>query len=195
MLGRLTIGVMLLGLGALALLDNIDAVPIDADPRHYLALAVTVLGVGLLVGSFAGRARWLILVGVILVPTLIFSPAFEYDWEARNFDLEDTPITFADVEAEYAIDIGEMVIDLRELPWDGEEIRIEAAVDAGNLRIYIPEGVGIVGEASVDVGRVAEPGRSTGGLGDPTLTWDSEGALGTVLLDAHVDIGNIDIRR
>lgn len=195
MLGRLTIGVMLLGLGALALLDNIDAVPIDADPRHYLALAVTVLGVGLLVGSFAGRARWLILVGVILVPTLIFSPAFEYDWEARNFDLEDTPITFADVEAEYAIDIGEMVIDLRELPWDGEEIRIEAAVDAGNLRIYIPEGVGIVGEASVDVGRVAEPGRSSGGLGDPTLTWDSEGALGTVLLDAHVDIGNIDIRR
>lgn len=194
-LGRLTIGVMLLGLGVLALLDNISALPIDADPRHYLALAVTILGVGLLVGSFAGRARWLILVGVILVPTLIFSPAFEYDWETSNFDLEETPISFSDVESGYAIDIGEMVIDLRELPWDGEEIRIEAAVDAGNLRIYIPEGVGIVGEASVDIGRVAEPGRSTSGLGDPTLTWDDSGELGTVLLEAHVDVGNIDIRR
>ncbi|MGD2044201.1 MAG: PspC domain-containing protein [Acidimicrobiia bacterium] len=194
-LGRLTIGVMLLGLGTLALLDNIATVPIDADPRHYLALAVTILGVGLLVGSFVGRARWLILVGVILVPTLIFSPAFEYDWESRDFDLEETPLTFAEVEMDYAIDIGEMVIDLRQLPWDGEEIRIEAAVDAGNLRIYIPEGVGIIGEASVDIGRVAEPGRSSGGLGDPTLTWDDEGELGTVLLEAHVDVGNIDIRR
>jgi phage shock protein PspC (stress-responsive transcriptional regulator) len=194
-LGRLTIGVMLLGMGVLALLDNVAGIPIDADPRHYLALAVTILGVGLLVGSFVGRARWLILVAVILVPTMLFSPAFEYDWSDRNFDLDATPLTFAEVEESYAIDIGEMVIDLRELPWSGEEVSIEAAVDAGNLRIYIPEDVGIVGEASVDVGRVSEPGRSTGGLGDPTLTWDTSGEAGTVLLDAHVDVGNIDIRR
>jgi phage shock protein PspC (stress-responsive transcriptional regulator) len=195
MLGRLTIGFMLLGLGVLALLDNIDGVAIDADPRHYIALAVTVLGVGLLVGAFAGRARWLILVAAILVPTMIFSPAFEYDWSDRDFDLDASPATFAEVEESYAIDIGQMVIDLRELPWDGEEISIEAAVDAGSLRIYIPAGVGIVGEASVDVGRVSEPGRSSGGLGDPTLTWDDPGESGTVQLEAHVDVGNIDIRR
>ncbi len=194
-LGRLTIGFVLLGLGVLAILDNIDGVPIAADPRHYVALAVTILGVGLLVGAFAGRARWLILVAAILVPTMIFSPAFEYDWTDRNFDIDATPQTFAELETDYGIDIGEMVIDLRELPWDGEEIRLDAAVDAGNLRIYIPGEVGIVGEASVDAGRVSEPGRSTGGLGDPTLTWDSPGELGTVFLDAHVDLGNIDIRR
>lgn len=195
MLGRLTVGFMLLGLGVLALLDNIEGIAIDADPRHYIALAVTILGAGLLVGGFVGRARWLILVAAILVPTMIFSPAFEYDWSDRNFDLDATPETFAEVEDSYGIDIGEMVIDLRELPWDGEEISIEAAVDAGNLKIYIPEDVGIVGEASVDIGRVSEPGRSTGGLGDPTLTWDTAGDSGTVLLDAHVDVGNIDIRR
>ena len=160
-----------------------------------MPLAVTIVGVGLLVGAFVGRARWLILVAVILVPTMIFSPAFEYDWSDRDFDLDASPATFAEVEESYAIDLGEMVIDLRELPWDGEELRIEAAVDAGNLRIYIPEDVGIVGEASVDIGRVSEPGRSTGGLGDPTLTWDESGESGTVILDAHVDVGNIDIRR
>lgn len=195
-LGRLTMGVVLLGLGTLAILDNIDSIPIDAEPRHYMALAVTIVGVGLIVGGFVGRARWLIIVSAILVPTLLFSPAFEYDWEARNFDLEATPLTFAEVEDEYAIDIGEMVIDLRELPWSGQELRLEAAVDAGNLEIYLPEGVGLIGEASVDVGRVSEPGeRSTAGLGDPTLTWDEPGDLGTVVLDAHVDVGNIEIRR
>jgi len=37
MLGRLTIGFMLLGVGVLALLDNIPGVAIEAEPRHYMA--------------------------------------------------------------------------------------------------------------------------------------------------------------
>lgn len=194
-LGRLTIGVMLLGLGVLAVLDNIEAIPIDADPRHYVALAVTILGVGLLVGSIAGRARWLILVGAILVPTMLFSPVFEYDWDAENFDQTASPATFGELSAEYSIDVGELTVDLRNLPWDGEDIVLNANVDAGNLEIYIPDDVGIVGQASVDIGRVSTPGRSSAGLGQPTLTWNAEGELGTVLLDAHVDVGNIEIRR
>ena len=203
-LGRLTIGFVLLGLGTLAILDNFESIPIDAEPRHYLALAVTIVGVGLMVGGFVGRARWLIIVSAVLVPTLLFSPAFEYDWEARNFDLEARPLTFAEVADEYAIDLGELVIDLRQLPWDGQEIELEAAVDAGNLEIYLPEGVGLIGEASVDVGRVSSIDSSrlpqsgervTAGLGEPSLTFDEPGDLGTVVLDAHVDVGNIEIQR
>ncbi|HEX6220041.1 MAG TPA: PspC domain-containing protein [Acidimicrobiia bacterium] len=203
-LGRLTIGSVLLGLGTLAVLDNIESIPIEAEPRHYLALAVTILGVGLMVGGFAGRARWLIIVSAILVPTLLFSPAFEYDWEAGNFDLDATPLTFAEVEDEYVIDIGELVIDLRQLPWDGRELELGAAVDAGNLEIYLPEGVGLIGEASVDVGRVSSVDRGgvsqntervSAGLGEPSLTFDEPGDLGTVNLDAHVDVGNIEIHQ
>lgn len=194
-LGRLTIGVMLLGLGGLAILDNIETIGIDADPRHYVALAVTILGVGLLVGSIAGRARWLILVGAILVPTMLFSPVFEYDWDAEDFDQTVAPATFTELSTDYSIDVGELTIDLRSLPWEGEDIVLNASVDAGNLEIFVPEDVGIVGQASVDVGRVSSSGRSSAGLGDPTLTWNAEGELGTVLLDAHVDIGNIEIRR
>jgi hypothetical protein len=50
-----------------------------------------------------------------------------------------------------------------------------------------------VGEASVDVGRVAGLGRESAGLGNPRLDFDERGALGTVELDAMVDVGNIDI--
>lgn len=193
-LGRVTIGVMLVGMGVLAVLDNVDALPIEADPRHYLALAVTILGVGLLVGSIAGRARWLILVGAILVPTLMFSPVFEYR-DSRGFDFHSRPTTFAGVEPSYDVSIGAMVIDLTGLPWRGEELEIDASIDAGNLEIYIPDGVGIVGGASVDIGRVSGPGGATGGLGDPHLDWNEPGETGTILLDAHVSLGNIDIRR
>ena len=194
-LGRLTIGVTLLGLGVMAILDNIEAVPIDTEPRHYMALAVTIVGVGLLVGSIAGRARWLILLGVIMVPTLMFSPVFELEWEADAFDSRVAPTTFAGLEQTYRLDLGSLRIDLRELPWDGEEVAIDASVDAGEIEILVPERVGVVGSASVAVGEVSGLGRSRGGLGDLRLEWNEPGELGTVLLDAEVSIGQIEIRR
>jgi hypothetical protein len=186
---------MLLGMGVLAILDNVEAVAIDAHPRHYLALVVTILGVGLLVGSIVGRARWLILVGAILIPTLMFSPVFEYRGDFREFDFHSRPTTFAGLASTYETEVGALVIDLTGLPWNGEEIEIDATIDAGNLEIYLPDDVGIIGSASVDVGRVSEPGRTSAGLGDPHLDWEERGDAGTVLLDAHVSLGNIDIRR
>lgn len=194
-LGRLTIGVMLLALGVLAVLDNIETLPIDAAPRHYMALAVSVVGVGLLVGSVAGRARWLILIGAIMVPTLMFSPVFEYRPDTGDFDFHSTPMSFTEIQPSYRIDIGAMVIDLTELPWNGETVEIDASIDAGNLDIYIPADVGIIGSASVDAGRVSDRGRSTGGFGDPRLDWNESGDSGTVLLDAHVSLGNISVNR
>ena len=194
-LGRLTMGFMLIGLGILAVLDNIPAVPIDAAPRHYMALAVTIVGVGLLVGAFAGRARWLILVGAVLIPTLFLSPVFEWDWSSDTFDLSVQPHAFTDVEDLYSIGVGNLVIDLRQLPWDGETINITARVDAGNIEIRVPQNVGIVGEATVDIGRVGASGRESAGLGSPSLEFNETGTEGTLILDAHVDVGNIDINR
>jgi phage shock protein PspC (stress-responsive transcriptional regulator) len=194
-LGRLTLGFTLLGLGILAVLDNVPAVPIDPAPRHYMALAVTIVGVGLLVGTFAGRARWLILVGAVLIPTLFLSPVFEWDWNSETFDVFVEPHTFADVEDSYSIDVGNLVIDLTQLPWDGETINITARVDAGNIEIRVPQDVGIVGEASVEVGRVGAPGRQSAGLGSPGLNFNETGTEGTLILDAQVDVGNIDINR
>ena len=110
-LGRLTIGLALVGMGVLAIVDQIDAVPIDADPRHYLALSVTIIGVGLLVGAILGRARWLMIVAAFLVPMLLFSPAFEYDWNEDTFDTVIRPVEFSQVQESYSQELGNMVID------------------------------------------------------------------------------------
>ncbi len=86
-------------------------------------------------------------------------------------------------------------IDLRELPWDGEEVVIDANVDVGEIEIFVPEGVGIVGSARVDIGDASGFGQSRAGLGDLHLVWDEPGEQGTILLEAEVDIGQIAIRR
>jgi len=194
-LGRITIGVMLVSLGVLAILDNVPGIALEPEPRHYMALAVTILGLGLVLGGFVGRARWLILLGVIMVPTMIFSPVFEYDWNTENFDRTIAPDNFEELESGYSLDVGNLVIDLSDLPWEGEEIDLSAEVDAGNIEIRLPRGVGLEGEASVDVGRVGAFGRESAGLGSPGLSFDEPGRLGTVNLDVMVDLGNIDIYR
>jgi len=69
------------------------------------------------------------------------------------------------------------------------------SVDAGNVEIRLPQGVGLTGSAEVSAGRVAAPGRETSGLGNPALMFNTPGPLGTVDLDARVDLGNIEISR
>jgi phage shock protein PspC (stress-responsive transcriptional regulator) len=192
-LGRITIGMMLIGMGILAILDNIPALALEPQPRHYMALAVTILGLGLVVGGFAGRARGLILLGIVLVPTMLFSPVFEYNWNSEDFNREIRPLTFAELADSYTIDVGSIVIDLRRLPWDGEEIDLDVEVDAGNIEIIIPDGVGLVGEASLDVGQVTALGQVSAGLGRPSLTFDEPGSRGTLDLSAIADVGNISI--
>lgn len=194
-LGRITLGVMLLGLGILAVLDNIESLPIDADPRHYLALAVTILGLGLIVGSVIGRARWLIVLGVLTIPSLIFSPIFEYDWNGEAFDVVVHPTTFAELEPSYATEVGNMVVDLTDLDWSGQTVELTATVDVGNLEVRIPEGVALQGEARADIGRVAgpDPGHESFGFDDPVVGLDTPGSRGTLVLFAEVGAGNIEV--
>jgi len=192
-LGRLTVGITLLGLATLAILDNIPSLPIDADPRHYLALAVTTFGIGLIVGAFMGRARWLIVAGAIMIPTLIFSPAFEYDWDSDNFDMYVVPTTFASIEPEYSLDVGSMVIDLTDLPWDGQTIVVAANVDVGNIEVRVPNGVVVSGQGTADIGRVASPGGESFGFGDPLVEFSIPGSEGEVVLDLEVNAGNIEV--
>jgi hypothetical protein len=168
---------------------------IEPEPRHYVALALTILGIGLLVGAFIGRARWLIVVGVIMVPTMLFSPVFEYEWTTENFQQSVAPKTFDELDEAYSLELGNLDIDLTQLPWDGRDIDLVVSVDAGNIQITLPQGVGLTGSAEVSAGRVAAPGRESSGLGNPALMFNTPGPRGTVNLDARVDLGNIEISR
>ena len=193
-LGRLTLGVMAIALGVLALLDNTTTL-VDPATRHYLALAMTILGIGLLVGAFAGRARWLALVGLLGLPILFGSPALEYDFEDWNAaTVSQTPTTFADLDGMYEHSIGELVIDLRGLPWDGELVELDASLGIGELRILLPETISIIGHAEASIGHVEFDNRQSSGL-SPNLPFDVAGTEGTLELSASLGIGEIDIDR
>ena len=191
-LGRVTFGVMAIALGVLALLDNATT-SIDPSPRHYIALAIAILGLGLIVGAFVGRARWLILVGVLGLPFLFGSPALEYDF--RDWDSSTSshiPASFGELQDDYDHSFGEMVIDLSALPWDGENVDIDIDMSIGSLRVLLPEDVAVTGLAEVGIGHVEFHRAQSSGL-SPELSLNSPGSRGSINLEASVAIGEIDI--
>ena len=72
-LGRLTIAVLLITLGTMGLLHTVGNV--DLDLGDYFAAGFIVIGAGLLVGTFFGRAHGLILVGLLASPLLFATAA------------------------------------------------------------------------------------------------------------------------
>lgn len=85
-LGAITLGLALVTTGVVAALDQIDGIPIDADITHLIAVMLLVLGLGQLVGAVWGRARWLTIVAIFLLPPVIFGAVVrEVDTE---FDLD-----------------------------------------------------------------------------------------------------------
>ncbi|HJR91854.1 MAG TPA: PspC domain-containing protein [Acidimicrobiia bacterium] len=192
-LGRLTIGVGLLALGVMAVLDNLTPL-IEPQPRHYMALATVVLGLGLMVGGFAGRARWLILVGIFVIPPLLVSPAAEVDWE-QGFDRRFAPTELTEIQPFYRAAAGRYEFDLARVPWDGETIELEVELAAGEILVIVPQDVAVTGTAEVSIGEIDTPDGNRAGVGEISQVFDIPGTAGTIDLDLQVGAGAIEINQ
>jgi predicted membrane protein len=197
-LGRLTLAVALIAMGALAVLGNVSA-QVDPQLRHYLALAILVLGLGLLVGSLWGRAKWLALIGALMIPPLLVSPAAEFTAVEPNSNVD--PLSFADLDTAYQTGVGSLRLDLTALPWDGQAIALEVDVGMGELELAVPADIAVEGRAQIGVGEMTTisqgeaVGRSSGFGIDRTINLPAVGGAGagSVSLDSSVGMGSVRI--
>jgi len=195
-LGQITVGATAMALGLLGAIDRLSPA-IDADARHYFALAVAILGLGTLIGTFYGRARWLIPIGLLLVPPMVGASvvaSFDGNWRSPQLV---RPSQFAGLATMYEKGAGELVIDLTELPWSGETITVNAELGVGALELRVPAGVGVEASGDVGIGEFAidsiSEGDSTsdGGFGiDRTFSVEGSGQ-GMVIANLEVGIGRI----
>ena len=182
-LGRLTIGTAFIAVGFMAVLDSAGV----AHPAfsHYMALMVGIIGLGLIVGSVMGRSRGLILLGLFLVPVLLVSSvvtaSFAGGWGERVY----RPASVAEVEAEYGLTGGDLVLDLRSLDLGSDELRIEGDVGFGRLLVIVPDGVAVDARAHVGFGDVQVFGEHRSGVDvDRSVFVDGRG-----LVELHLDVG------
>jgi phage shock protein PspC (stress-responsive transcriptional regulator) len=192
MLGRYTLAAGLIGVGILALLDNAGV--LFPDARHYLALSVAIVGIGLLIGSVWGRSRLLIVAGLILAFLMglatIGNVVDTFADEVRTY----APATIEEVATSYTMESGTLVIDLAQVDWQDREMVINAELGAGQLEVTLPPDINATIDARAGVGQLDVLGRASEGLGvGRSLTLDGTARGGSIGLTLRVGAGQITV--
>ena len=195
-LGQLTIAATLIGVGGLALLDAAGI--LYPGFVHYAALALGVVGAGLLVGTIFGRARWLIVIGLLLVPVLLVAsviPSWSFNGEVGDEFFR--PATLAQIRQPYELAAGSLYIDLTSLDEDEIDsavraVDIEVQIGAGEIQIDVPRGLAVSVEASVGVGVVDLFGDERAGLGVSSSA--ITGSPPVLFITAEAGAGSIVVR-
>jgi phage shock protein PspC (stress-responsive transcriptional regulator) len=200
MLGRLTLAVGIIVVSGMALIE-VAGVSIGSvgagewfDPIHYVIAALLVVGAGLIVGAWVGRARWLITIGFLLLPVLVVASLWPRQFPLTAGDEIYTPISVEEIEYPYELGAGQLTIDLTGLTaTELEQIgTITATLGVGQLQIYIPNDVGVRVDARVGVGEIQMPGPNDDGIGVDILR-EIGPAPTTLVLDVEVGAGEIVI--
>jgi ferric-dicitrate binding protein FerR (iron transport regulator) len=195
-LGWLTVAAALLAAGVASALDNLGVV--DLTPTRIVALVLSVIGVGLLVGSVWGRAWWLILLGLLLVPVMVVtSVASDVPLRGRGGDQFQRPLTAADVQSEYRLSGGHLTLDLGQVDFGARSRNVTVRMGGGELDVIVPRDQPVTVTSSVGAGQVTVLDRSPrGGISaSDTVAEPGQPGRGRLTLDLHIGIGQIVVTR
>lgn len=192
-----TMSLVLVGLGALKL---VELSGVDIVPSAYPALALAIIAVALLVGTWVGRSRGLIAVGVIAaIVTGGMSAADQWnDLDGNHVNLRFTPVSVAQLPTKADYDTGTVRYDLTNLDFTGVSHSMKVSMGAGEVVVLVPPDVDVTGTLSMGIGQVDFFGDSRGGFpSDITLTdvgADGVGG-GSLNLDLDAGVGRLEVRR
>ncbi len=194
-LGLFTLGALLTVVGATAVASSLGQVHLIAS--QFLALALAIVGAGLLVGAWWGRSRWLIVLGLLLVPVVLLASLIDVPFQGGYGERLWTPRTSVDLRPAYRIVAGNARLDLTQYPFvSSSPIHITVSMVAGSLVVVLPSDVTVHAVAHVGVGEVNLFGRYRDGI-DAGLTTALEPfkSVGDVTIDARAGYGGIQVFR
>jgi phage shock protein PspC (stress-responsive transcriptional regulator) len=195
-LGRLTFGLVLLGLGILAAADLAGA---HVAAAAYPALVLAIAGLGLLLGTFVGRARGLIALGILAalaLPPAAFTDAFDGSWSGRDRLIR--PVDTAGIATDYSYGAGRIRLDLSGVDFNGTDISTHVQLGAGDLEITLPKNVDVNVDLELGIGDATVFDSHNSGLGVSRSRGDTglDGVGGGNLhLKVGQGIGRVEVRR
>ena len=145
----------------------------DASASVVLAAALVVVGAGLVLASVVGRAPWLFVVGFVLTCALLTAAAVEPLVDDGIGEEVVAPATLVELESKYEHGIGDLTVDLRNVPLDGKTRRVEVELGIGSLMVLVPRAQSLVVDAHVDAGKVSLPDGRTANGWDESLRYAS----------------------
>jgi hypothetical protein len=196
------LGVLTLGLAAVTagVLVAVRLASEGTTPSTTVILASTslVIGLGLLVGTFAGRARWLVLPGVLLL-LLTSASSAAHRLDGPRGDRTYAPTSVSQVQSSYEWGAGRLTVDLTQVQGD-PDLTVAVDLGAGSLRVVVPEDARILGTARAGVGSVRVDGidEADGFGNDVDLGATASAPTSadqTITLDLRVGLGEVVISR
>lgn len=178
---------------------------IDTQPSTVLAVVLGIVGTGLLLSAWVGRARGLILVGVLLVPVLSISTAADrIDLRGGFGERRIEPNSVSALQDTYRLGAGDFRLDLTGLDVDDQQdvpdIRVDQGV--GRLRVFVPDEWSVDADVEVDFGEITlhENGEvvttydESDGL-DRIIEFEGSEGAPSVELDLEMFAGVVEVHR
>ncbi len=192
-LGRITLALVCIVIAAMIITELISTsmeIPVGA----YFATALAITGIGLVVGTWLGRARGLIALGVALGIGLAISAAAA---GATDREITWTPQTSGELLRYYEAGAGDATLDLRQLRYEADTAQqVRVRLGAGTLTVRLPEETTARVSAHVGVGKLDLLGdRSDGaGLSDRRVA-NPDQTGGSLALDLALGVGHLEVTR
>jgi phage shock protein PspC (stress-responsive transcriptional regulator) len=192
-----TFSLVLIAVGVLAAFDVSGYEP---PAGAYPALALTLTGLGLLAGTWFGRARGLIVWGLLLaLVTTVASVAGEARGvSGRAVDQRVAITTTAALPTSDEFGAGEVEYDLTGLQLADESASMRSRIGFGQIVVVVPPDVDVTVDARTGVGGVSLFGSNTGGINEHRTRTDygADGpGGGTLDLTLYAGFGHLEVHR
>ena len=190
-LGLLTIGAATV-IGALVWLLN--ATSATRGPWAF-GWATVVLGLGMVFGTFAGRARWLIVPAVATTVAAVTASALSFagvGLDHRSGDRTEFVGAGSTVAARYRTGIGSFELILADFTGDAST---EVDVGVGDLTVVVPDAAHVQIDARVGIGSIDSLGSTSNGYRRSLTLDDNTDGTKLITLKLRVGVGHLEVRR
>ena len=180
---------VLLGIGLLALASQLAGR--EVAPGQFFGVALVVLGIGLMIGTWWGHAKVMILLALLLAPIGVTASFVTAPLEGGVGDLRFAPANAAELRTEYRLLSGRMTLDLTDLSIGAQPTHIAASVALGQLVVIVPEGASVEVHTRVGAGDAQVFGSSDAGTSLEGM-YVRRHQFGTIyILDLQAGIGEV----
>jgi len=190
-LGTYTLGATLLAVAGAVALTGANV--FEMDFGQFLALALVTIGTGLVVGAWWGRARLLVLVGLGLIPLTLGASILDVPvggtWGSRWIDGRHHQL-----QDRYEVLAGSLQLDLSRYRFGPEPTEIDIDFVVGDVSVWVPPGVMVTTDVTMDAGRAVVFGEGLDGANLALHETDRREGLteGELILNVRGGIGSFD---